>query len=67
MDAFEQVLQSWACILREGRTCSISRNDQVKFSATRIFDTYLRCHLAPPEGTRQIVSLTCISSLFLYY
>ncbi|CAL4214717.1 unnamed protein product, partial [Meganyctiphanes norvegica] len=53
MEAFEQMLQSWACILQESSSCSSA---QVKQSATLIFDTYLKCHLAPPEGSRVPVS-----------
>lgn len=53
MEAFEQMLQSWACILQESSSCNSS---QVKQSATLIFDTYLKCHLAPPEGSRVPVS-----------
>ncbi|XP_076041566.1 exportin-4-like isoform X2 [Oratosquilla oratoria] len=49
MEAFEQMLQSWACILQETTGWD---NSEVKQSATLIFDTYLKCHLAPPEGSR---------------
>ncbi|KAG7176057.1 Exportin-4-like [Homarus americanus] len=58
MEAFEQMLQSWACILQEGSSCNSS---QVKQSATLIFDTYLKCHLAPPEGSRVPVDADEIS------
>lgn len=54
MEAFEQMLQSWACILQESSSCNSA---QVKQSATLIFDTYLKCHLAPPEGSRVPVSI----------
>lgn len=53
MEAFEQMLQSWVCILQESSSCNSA---QVKQSATLIFDTYLKCHLAPPEGSRVAVS-----------
>ncbi|XP_063590971.1 exportin-4-like [Penaeus indicus] len=58
MEAFEQMLQSWACILQESSSCNSS---QVKQSATLIFDTYLKCHLAPPEGSRVPVDADEIS------
>ncbi|MPC84746.1 Exportin-4 [Portunus trituberculatus] len=54
MEAFEQMLQSWVCILQESSSCNSS---QVKQSATLIFDTYLKCHLAPPDGSRVAVSV----------
>ncbi|XP_063862647.1 exportin-4-like [Scylla paramamosain] len=58
MEAFEQMLQSWVCILQESSSCNSS---QVKQSATLIFDTYLKCHLAPPDGSRVAVDADEIS------
>lgn len=65
MEAFEQMLQSWVCILQESNSCNSA---QVKQSATLIFDTYLKCHLAPPEGSRVAVSVcVCVFKWLLVY
>ncbi|XP_068202365.1 LOW QUALITY PROTEIN: exportin-4-like [Palaemon carinicauda] len=58
MEAFEQMLQSWACILQESSSCNSA---QIKQSATLIFDTYLKCHLAPPDGSRRPIDADEIS------
>ena len=53
MEAFEQMLQSWSCVLQETNS---PHSEQIKTSATLMFDTYLKSHLAPPSGNRQPVS-----------
>ncbi|KAK7073379.1 Exportin-4 [Halocaridina rubra] len=58
MEAFEQMLHSWASILQENSNCNSA---QIKQSATLIFDTYLKCHLAPPDGSRRPIDADEIS------
>ncbi|KAK4871455.1 hypothetical protein RN001_016446 [Aquatica leii] len=48
-EAFDNLLEAWTGIFQE---CA-SGSDNILFqSATRIFNTYLQCHLAPPDGSR---------------
>ncbi|KAF5270418.1 hypothetical protein FQR65_LT05606 [Abscondita terminalis] len=48
-EAFDNMLEAWTGIFQE---CTAG-NDNILFqSATRIFNTYLQCHLAPPDGSR---------------
>ena len=54
MEAFEHMLQSWVCILQESSSCNSS---QVKQSTTLISDTNLKCHPAPPDGSRVEVNI----------
>lgn len=46
------MLEAWTNILQD---CSSSDN-LLANSATRIFNTYLQCHLAPPEGSRKCIN-----------
>ncbi|RXG62157.1 Exportin-4 [Armadillidium vulgare] len=54
MEAFEQMLQSWSSILAENNSL---QSEQIKRNAIAIFDTYLKCHLGPPNGTRHPVDV----------
>ena len=69
MEAFEQMLQSWACLLKDGNIIGDSPRPQehIKQSATQIFDTYLQSHLSAPEGTRQSVSIYFSSLSFINF
>lgn len=49
MEAFENMLEAWTSIIPE---YSDSGNEILVQSAIQIFNTYLKCHLAPPDGCR---------------
>lgn len=44
------MLEAWTNILQEYNSSS---DKLLANAATRIFNTYLQCHLAPPDGTRK--------------
>lgn len=49
MDAFERMLETWIPVLSE---TYLFPTEFCKQSSVQIFNTYLKCHLAPPDGTR---------------
>lgn len=49
-DAFDVMLEVWASILLEENCGSVG--GVVKDCSIRIFNKYLQCHLAPPDGMR---------------
>ncbi|KAF5273427.1 hypothetical protein FQA39_LY07444 [Lamprigera yunnana] len=48
-EAFDNMLEAWTGIFQE---CSSGSDSLLYQSAIRIFNTYLQCHLAPPDGSR---------------
>ncbi|XP_017771460.1 PREDICTED: exportin-4-like isoform X2 [Nicrophorus vespilloides] len=50
MDSFEIMLESWALLIQEYRQVT---NDFLGQAATCIFNTYLKCHLSSPDGSRK--------------
>ncbi|CAB3362620.1 Hypothetical predicted protein [Cloeon dipterum] len=49
IEAFEHLLEAWVSVLQ----CSpIYPPGFIKEPAVQIFNTYLKCHLAPPDGSR---------------
>lgn len=44
------MLEAWTNILQEYQSTS---DALLNNASTRIFNTYLQCHLAPPDGTRK--------------
>jgi hypothetical protein len=59
MEAFEFLLEAWVTVLQNSH---LYPKDFCKQSAIDIFNTYLRCHLAPPDGTRgQVGVITPVS------
>ena len=60
MEGFERLLDAWLSLMRDGQ---INPTEYNNLSATRVFDTYLQCHLAQPEGTRIDVGITLVHRL----
>ncbi|VVC37256.1 Hypothetical protein CINCED_3A011540 [Cinara cedri] len=50
-EAFNNILRPWASIIVNSNQ-SIFQEDICKKSSFVIFDTYLKCHLSPPKGTK---------------
>ncbi|KAF7282013.1 hypothetical protein GWI33_003674 [Rhynchophorus ferrugineus] len=48
-DAFDKMLEAWTTILQE---FSSSLDENQQSCTMRIFNKYVQCHLAPPDGTR---------------
>ena len=44
------MLEAWSTIIREFQDVA---NDFILAAATRIFNVYLQCHLASPNGSRK--------------
>uniref|UniRef100_A0A1B6DRC6 Exportin-4 n=2 Tax=Clastoptera arizonana TaxID=38151 RepID=A0A1B6DRC6_9HEMI len=49
-EAFDTMLKAWMSILDDFQ---LLPEDFVKQSAVQIFNTYLKCHLSPPDGNRR--------------
>lgn len=49
MEAFDNMLEAWTSIIPK---YTESSNDNLVQSAMQIFNTYLKCHIAPPDGCR---------------
>lgn len=49
IESFDGMLEAWMNILQQYS----STDEMLMNAATRIFNTYLQCHLAPPDGTRR--------------
>ncbi|GAB6027178.1 hypothetical protein CHUAL_013931 [Chamberlinius hualienensis] len=50
-EGFDRLLGTWLSIINDGQ---IMLDDESGLSAIKLFDTYLMCHLSPPQGTRPI-------------
>ncbi|GAB1860941.1 Exportin-4 [Camponotus japonicus] len=53
MEAVERIFETWICILS---TTYIFPPEFCKQSSIQIFNTYLRCHLSPPDGVKGVAS-----------
>jgi len=62
MDAFENMLEAWINIL--GEFSSISE-ELHQACATQIFNKYVQCHLAAPDGNRRTDNVESIGMLSL--
>lgn len=51
MEAMEHMFEVWSCMLY---SAAIFPSDFCKQSSIEIFNMYLRCHLSPPEGVRNV-------------
>ncbi|XP_059177669.1 exportin-4-like isoform X2 [Physella acuta] len=51
MESYEKLLESWSCLTRE---VSSLPPETLISPATQIFNSYLQCHLAPPDGVRSM-------------
>lgn len=49
MESFDNMLEAWTTILKDFKD---SANEYLSLASMRVFNTYLQCHLAPPDGTR---------------
>ncbi|XP_015609401.1 exportin-4 isoform X2 [Cephus cinctus] len=49
MEAFERMLETWISILSEAH---LFPSEFCKQSSAQMFNTYLKCHLSAPDGTR---------------
>lgn len=49
IESFDGMLEAWTNILQQYS----STDDMLMNAASRIFNTYLQCHLAPPDGNRK--------------
>ena len=58
-EAYEKVLESWMSFLQASEDCLPP--GALAFHAVQLFNTYLQCHLSPPDGTRNQVNTTVIS------
>ncbi|KAM0733116.1 Exportin-4 [Formica fusca] len=52
-EAVERIFETWICILS---TTYIFPPDFCKQSSVQIFNTYLQCHLSPPDGVKGVNS-----------
>ncbi|KRT80011.1 hypothetical protein AMK59_6438, partial [Oryctes borbonicus] len=50
MESFDNMLEAWTSILKEYKDVE---NDYLAMVSMRVFNTYLQCHLAPPDGSRR--------------
>lgn len=49
MEAFERMLDIWSTITSHYNVCYNEFNEN---SFVQIFNTYLQCHLSPPDGSK---------------
>lgn len=60
MEAYDKLLESWLTLVQDEehfpRGCFVQ-------PAIQVFNSYIQCHLAAPDGTRNLVRL----SFFNYY
>jgi len=57
MEAFDHMLEAWISVLSDSQ---VFPKDFCKQSSMQIFNTYLKCHLSPPDGSRgQVVIMIC--------
>ncbi len=50
-EAFEHMLEVWVSVLHEAQSFP---GDFCRAAAVTVFDTYLQCHLSPPDGVRGV-------------
>ena len=55
MEAYEKMLDAWMTFLSDGVDLLVE--DALKHNAVQIFDAFLKCHLSPPDGSRNQVCL----------
>ena len=49
MEAFESLLETWISVISDE---TVFPTNFCRESSVQIFNTYLQCHLSPPDGTR---------------
>ena len=53
VESFEHMLEAWVSVVHEStRGCLPA--ELCRDASVRIFDTYLQCHLGPPDGVRGV-------------
>lgn len=55
-EAFNNILRPWVSIIANSNQCF--PEETCKYASTQIFNTYLKCHISPPNGTRTNVEFT---------
>jgi hypothetical protein len=64
MEAFDHMLEAWISVLNDSQ---VFPKDFCKQSSMQIFNTYLKCHLSPPDGSRgQVVIMSCTLFFYIY-
>lgn len=63
MEAFDNMLKAWLTILGDYGTFPDEFCNQ---SSMQIFNTYLQCHLSPPDGNRGMVSSKYVHVYVIY-
>lgn len=53
MEAVERIFETWICILSTTYKFPL---EFCKQSSIQIFNTYLQCHLSPPDGVKGVTS-----------
>lgn len=60
MEAYDKLLESWLTLVQEDehfpRGCFVQ-------PAVQVFNSYIQCHLAAPDGTRNLVRATAVIRL----
>ena len=59
LEAYEKMLDAWMTFLSDGVDLLVEGT--LKQNAVDIFNSFLKCHLSPPDGTRnQVCTLCCV-------
>lgn len=58
MEAYDKLLESWLTLVQDDKHFHKGFFTQ---HAVQVFNSYIQCHLAAPDGTRNLVSLHCSS------
>jgi hypothetical protein len=53
MEAYDKLLESWLTLVRDDKHFHKGFFTQ---HAVQVFNSYIQCHLAAPDGTRNLVS-----------
>lgn len=56
MEAYDKLLESWLTLVQDDKHFHKGFFTQ---HAVQVFNSYIQCHLAAPDGTRNLVSLHC--------
>lgn len=63
MEAYDKLLESWLTLVQDEehfpRGCFVQ-------PAIQVFNSYIQCHLAAPDGTRNLVRLSLYKVFFLF-
>lgn len=63
MEAYDKLLESWLTLVQDEehfpRGCFVQ-------PAIQVFNSYIQCHLAAPDGTRNLVRLSLYNFFFFH-